>query len=341
MDGNGDGYGFGFGFGSGSGSGSGSSGTSTSATDAQQVGVVDINTVLGYQSAQAAGTGMILTPNGEVLTNNHVVNGATKISVTVVSTGKTYTATVVGTDTSDDVAVIQLQGASGLTTVKTADSAKVAVGDKVTGVGNAGGTGGTPSASAGTVTGLDQTITASDESGANAETLTGMIETDADIQAGDSGGPLYNASDQVIGMDSAASGGSFSAEAYAIPIDKALSIADQIESGQSSSTVHIGQTAFLGIELQDTSTAGNGFGASSAVSGATIGGVVSGSPAAQAGLAAGDTITSFDGTSIDSASALSTAIAQHKVGDSVSIGWTDSSGQSHSGTVTLIAGPAA
>ena len=89
---------------------------------------------------------MILTSNGEVLTNNHVVNGATKISVTVVSTGKTYTATVVGTDATDDVAVIQLQGASGLTTVKTADSANVAVGDKVTGVGNAGGTGGTPSA---------------------------------------------------------------------------------------------------------------------------------------------------------------------------------------------------
>ena len=155
--------------------GSSSGGSGTTATAAQQVGIVDVNTVLKYQGAQAAGTGMILSSDGEVLTNNHVVDGATSISVTVVSTGKTYTATVVGTDPTDDVAVIQLQHASGLQTAKLGDSSKVSVGDAVTGVGNAGGTGKLTQAS-GTVEGLNQSLTATDDNGQNAEQLTGMIE---------------------------------------------------------------------------------------------------------------------------------------------------------------------
>jgi S1-C subfamily serine protease len=182
------------------------------ATAAQQVGVVNVDTVLKYQGARAAGTGMILNAGGEVLTNNHVVDGATSISVSVVSTGRTYTATVVGTDPADDVAVIQLQHASGLQTAKLGDSSTVAVGEAVTGVGNAGGTG-TLTQAAGTVQALNQSLTATDDNGQNAEQLTGMIESNAPIQAGDSGGPLYNSHGEIIGIDTAGDGGSPSSTA--------------------------------------------------------------------------------------------------------------------------------
>jgi S1-C subfamily serine protease len=310
------------------------------ASDAQQVGVVDINTVLKYQSAEAAGTGMILTANGEVLTNNHVVEGATSIKVTVVSTGATYTAKVVGTDPTDDVAVIQLQNASGLATAKIGNSSGVNTGDAVTAVGNAEGQGGAPAAAKGSVVATGQTLTASDQNGANSETLTDMIEINADVVSGDSGGPLYAADGSVIGMDTAASnsggygpygrgaGDGTDTIAYAIPINKALSIATQIESGKETSKIHIGNPAFLGISLQDS------------VSGPVVAAVGTGTPAAQLGLQPGDVITSVDGKAISAASSLSTVIGAHNPGDRVRVAWTDTSGQSHSGTVTLATGPA-
>src|SRR6185295_12155864 len=244
----------------------------------------------------------------------------------------TYTAKVVGYDASKDVAVIKLQNASGLTTANLGDSSSVQTGDAVTALGNAGGKGGTPSVATGTVTALNQGITASDEgSGANSEQLSGLIETNADIQPGDSGGALVDAYGQVIGMNTAASSGtqfqsesgqSAAVQAYAIPIDNAESIAKQIEAGQGSSTVHIGATAFLGIESGGSSSGsgsgdsggfggfgqgdGSGFGGfgqgsgsgSGASSGVTISGALSGSPAASAGLTEGDTITSVGGQSV-------------------------------------------
>lgn len=183
------------------------SGTATgTASDAQMRGIVDIDTVLAYQGAEAAGTGMVLTADGEVLTNNHVVEGATAITVTVVSTGRRYSASVVGTDATDDVAVLKLAGASGLATAVLAAHAAISAGDRVTAVGNAGGTGRLVAAS-GTVTATSQTITTQAEESVASETLNGLIETDAAIVAGDSGGPLYNASGRVIGMDTAASTG--------------------------------------------------------------------------------------------------------------------------------------
>jgi len=330
--------------------------STTSATAAQQVGVVDINTVLTYQGAEAAGTGMVLTSSGEVLTNNHVVEGATSIKVTIVSTGATYTAKVVGTDPTDDVAVIQLQNASGLQTAKIGDSSDVKAGDAVTAVGNAGGTGGTPSAAKGSVTATGQTLTASDENGSNVETLTGMIEINANVVAGDSGGPLYDADGNVIGMDTAAStsspsygGGAYpgggansggansggansgtgaTTVAYAIPIDKATSIADQIESGHETSTIHIGYPAFLGVSLQDS------------FNGSVVAAVGANTPAAKAGLQAGDVITSVGGKAVTSASSLSTIISGHNPGDKVKVAWTDTAGQSHTATITLATGPA-
>ena len=241
--------------------------TSTTALSTSQIasrispGLVDVTSTLGYAGATAAGTGIVLTSNGEVLTNNHVINGATSVKVTDIGNGKTYQATVVGYDASHDIAVLQLTGASGLTTAATGNSSTVRVGDNVVGLGNAGGRGGAPSVAAGTVTALNQSITASDEGSSSSEQLSGLIETNADIQAGDSGGPLVNSHGQVIGVDTAASSGSqfgngsggssdpfggfgdngssnsgqqTTTQAFAITINTALSIANQIESGHAS-----------------------------------------------------------------------------------------------------------
>jgi S1-C subfamily serine protease len=271
---------------------------------------------------------MILSSNGEVLTNNHVVAGATSITVTVVATGKTYQASVVGVDPADDVAVVQMKDASGLDTVR-ATSNTVNVGDDVVGVGNAGGVGGTPSAAAGQVTALNQSITATDEGGGNAEQLTGLIETNAAIAAGDSGGPLFNSNDEVVGMDTAASSGGAS-QGYAIPIAKAVSIAQQIESGQTGGNIQSGSSGFLGVGV-DTQADGQG---------ADVAQVVSGGPAANAGLAVGDVITSVNDTRVSSASDLTSAMASLKAGDQVHVTWTDANGQSHTATATLASGPA-
>ncbi len=300
-------------------------GTLSGATAEQRVGIVEIDTVLQYQSAQAAGTGMVLTSDGEILTNNHVVDGATRITVTISSTGATYSATVVGTDPTDDVAVLRLANASGLQTAHLSSTAAT-VGESVTGVGNAGGTG-TLTAAAGTVTALEQSITASDETGGNSEQLSGLIETDAPIRAGDSGGPLYGEDGTVIGMDTAASTGGVS-QAYAIPIDDAEAIAAQIVGGVDNATIHQGLPAFLGVSMQDT------------WSGATVAGVVSGAPAADAGITAGDVITSVDGTAIASAGDLSSALAAYAAGDRVTITWTGVAGAQQTATVTLATGPA-
>ncbi len=254
-------------------SSSGASGPSDANAIADKVdpGLVDINTSLGYQQEQAAGTGIVVTSDGEILTNNHVIDGATSISVTDVGNKKTYTASVVGYDRTGDIAVLQLHNASGLQTANFANSSGISVGEDVVGVGNAGGTGGTPSAAGGTVTALNQSITAQDQGDGTSEQLSGLIETNANIQAGDSGGALVNTSGQVIGVDTAASGGTsfqFNGQdqgnqGFAIPINTALSIARQIEAGNGSSTIHIGTTAFLGVEISpngSNSSSGSGSG---------------------------------------------------------------------------------
>ncbi len=349
-------------FGGGSGSGGSSSSVGAGPSDAASIaskvdpGLVDINTTLGYQSEQAAGTGMVLTSSGEILTNNHVIDGATTISVTDVGNNKTYGARVVGYDRTKDIAVLQLQGASGLQTANIGDSSNVSVGQQVVGIGNAGGTGGTPSYAGGTVTALNQSITASDEGDGTSEQLSGLIQTNANIQAGDSGGSLVDTSGQVIGIDTAASAGtsfqsaqgSSTSEGFAIPIATAISIAKQIEAGDSSSTVHIGETAFLGVEIESQSSAnaggnpfgfGGGSGNQSPATGAVIAGVVTSSPAQEAGLAQGDVITAVNGTSISTPNEVTNALETHHPGDKVSVTWTDTSGNSNTATVTLSSGP--
>jgi S1-C subfamily serine protease len=311
--------------------------------------LVDINVTVG-QSGQAAATGIVLNSTGLVLTNNHVVDGATSISATDIGNGRTYTATVLGYDRSKDIALVQLQGASGLTAAHLGDSSKVTTGQPVVAIGNAGGAGGTPSAAGGAVTALGQQITASDEGTGNAEQLSGLLETNADIQPGDSGGPLVNTAGQVIGIDTAGGSSGYSTNSitttgFAVPINDAMSVVSQIQNNDSSSTVHVGATAFLGVEIEpsDQSGFGDAFGgqSGSSASGVTLAGVLSGSPAAQAGLAAGDTIVSVGGQTVDSPTTLGTLIGvDHKPGDRVQIGWTDQSGAQHTSTVQLTSGPA-
>jgi S1-C subfamily serine protease len=330
--------GFSGGSSSGSSGSSGSTGTTTTtgtaATASQQVGVVTVVSTLKYESAESAGTGIVLTSSGEILTNNHVVEGATTIKVTIATTGKTYTATVVGTDATHDIAVLQLKDASGLTTAKIASSAAT-TGDSVTAVGNAGGTG-TLTQASGSVTALKQTITTAAEEGTSSEKLSGLIETNADVQSGDSGGPLLNSSGAVVGIDTAASTGTQDTTGYAITIAYALSIADKIVAGESSSDIVLGYPAFLGVETSATASS-----TSTTTSGATVAGVIDGTPAATAGIEANDVITAVGGTKVSSASALSGLVKKYSVGDRVSITYTDTAGASHTATVTLVSGPAA
>jgi S1-C subfamily serine protease len=337
-----------------SGSSSTGSGPANAAAIASRVdpGLVDVNTTVDYGQAKAAGTGMVLSPDGVVLTNNHVIDGATSISVTDVGNGKTYRASVAGYDRGKDVAILKLSGASNLKTVTIARSGTVSAGTKVVGIGNAGGTGGTPSYAGGTVTGTGKSITASDDLSGTSEQLTGMIETNANIQAGDSGGPLVNSSGQVVGMDTAGSqtfqfASQQATNAFAIPISVATNVGNQILDSQSATGVHLGPTAFLGIEIGQSSSGapGSGFGSGSGNapapgSGVQIAGVVNGSPAAKAGLAAGDVITSVDGHPAASQNALQRVMVNDVTpGQSVTVGYTTASGQQHSASVTLASGP--
>jgi S1-C subfamily serine protease len=168
-----------------------------------------------------------------------------------VNTGHQYTATWLGYDKGSDVAVIKLDGASGLPTVPIGDSSSVKVGDDVVGMGNANGTG-KISYVGGTITNLNQTITASDDgSGQAPEKLTGMLQTNAQIIPGDSGGPLVSTDGRVIGMDTAASTNSMANSGqnvgFAIPINRAMALARQIIAGQSGSGVRIGSSGFVGV----------------------------------------------------------------------------------------------
>ena len=304
-------------------------------------GLVDVTSSFLGQSATAEGTGMVISSNGLVLTNNHVIEDASSISVRVVSTGATYSAKVIGFDLSQDVAVLQLANASGLTMVTTANSSSLTNGESIVGVGNALGAGGTPSYTAGTITGLDKAITASDSSNpAGAEHLSGLIQVNADVLPGDSGGALVNAKGQVIGMVTAGSGGNggfgfqpngvSSSQGYAIPINTALRIASAIENGQSSSTIHVGSTAYLGVEFQSTTN--------ESAKGVTISTVVAGGPSAKAGLVTGDVITSVNGAAVTTGTSLQKVMLTLNSGQTVKVGFTHA-GATHVVSVTLGSGP--
>jgi S1-C subfamily serine protease len=317
-----------------------STGTGTTnyqdAVDAVAPGLVNITTAVGYDGNEAAGTGVVLTSDGIILTNHHVIAGSTAIKAAVAGTSKSYTATVLGYDASHDIAVIKLQGASGLAVAPLGDSDSVKVGDVVIGLGNAGGKGGKPIPADGKVTGLDKSITAMNSESGTSENLTGLIETDANIRPGDSGGALVSKDGKVVGIVTAGSVSNGVAasttDGYAVPINQALEIAQQIRDGKSSATVHIGESAFLGISVSSSGNGGNGV---------KVSGTVDGSAAAKAGIAAGDRITSLDGQKVTDNTSLRSIIAPHHPGDTVSITWVDSSGKTHKASVTFGTGPVA
>jgi S1-C subfamily serine protease len=278
----------------------------------------------------------VLTPSGEVLTNNHVIRGATTVRVVVPQTHRSYTARVLGYSISADVALLQLTNASGLATVTLGDSTKLEIGQAVTAIGNAGGTG-TLIATKGKVTGLNRTITVSDEQGGTVQ-LNRLIETDASLHPGDSGGPLL-ADGRVIGMDTAASAGfSFQgapSDGYAIPIARATSIVKQIVAGRPSAQVHIGGTAFLGVQVQTSGYFANG----AYKAGELVMGVVPGSPTAKAGITAGVVITAVNGHAVASQAALVALLLPHHPGDTITLSWIDRASARHKASVTLASGP--
>lgn len=296
--------------------------------------VVDITSRLADGSGFAAGTGMIISSSGQVLTNNHVIRDGVRITAQVDGAGPEYPVSVVGVDPVHDVAVVKLQGVSGLPTVAFADSSTLHLGDPVTALGNALGQGGQPLATSGSVTALQQTITVSDELGGS-ETLNNLIEINATIEQGDSGGPLLNAAGKVVGMDTAAEVAgprpqASSVAGYSIPSNDALSIVGQIQHG-GGGTVQTGAPAVLGVDVTDNGGAG----------GVPVSGVQPGSSADQAGLSNGDVITAIDGRRVTSATQLRDAILAHRSGDQVVVTWTDAGGQSHTATVRLGSGPPA
>ena len=310
----------------------GLSGTASGAAP-RTAGVVVITTNLGYTHASAAGTGMVITRKGEILTNNHVIRGAAAITVTVPATGKRYAARVVGYAIGADVAVLRLANASGLETVVLGQSANLSRGAAVTAVGNAGGNGRLVSAS-GKITALGRSITVSDDSG-ESHRLSGLIQTDADLQPGDSGGPLLDAAGRVIGMDTAASSSSAyrpsASEGYAIPLAKALAIARQIRAGHGSATVHVGSTAFLGILAEPARY--------SDVAGAAVAQVVPNSPAARAGIAPGTVITRIGRFAVASTQTIVRALQTKHAGDTVAVTWLDGYGDYTTATLRLASGP--
>jgi S1-C subfamily serine protease len=308
-------------------------------------GLVDIVSNLSLQQAESAGTGLVLTPSGEILTNNHVIKGATSIRVTDIGNGHTYAAQVVGYDQSRDIAVLQLVGASGLQTVALGDSSTAQVGNKVVALGNAGGKGGTPSVAVGRVAGLNASIMASDAGAGTVERLSGLIHHTAPIQPGDSGGPLVNTAGKIIGIDTAASGSSGfqiqssdRTQAFAIPINEAAALAQQIDARQASATIHIGATGLLGVGVESAQQASaSGI---TAGSGAVVEQALPGTPAARAGITAGDVIVAAGGHQVSSPSGLQAALERFHPGNRVSITWTGQSGQTQSASVILANGPA-
>ncbi|PQP25302.1 S1C family serine protease [Rhodococcus opacus] len=282
---------------------------------------------------ETAGTGIVLTPDGVVLTNHHVIDGALDISAVSLGNGAEYVADVLGYDSSRDVAVLRLQGAGDLPVATLAKDTTIGIGEPVTAVGNAEG-GGVPVAARGFVTDVEQTITARSSTDGSRNQLNGLIQIDAAVRPGDSGGPLVDATAAVIGVNTAGNADSdptkpapIQPRSYAVPIDTAMTIVDQVRAGTTSATVHIGDTPLLGISVTDDDR------------GAEVLWVSIGTPADDAGIEIGDIITEFDGTPVRSSDDLSERMIALHPGDEVAVRWFDESGQQQSTTIVLEKGP--
>ena len=309
----------------------GASGAPAATARTPRTGVAIVNTDLEGGGGTAAGTGIVLTASGDVLTNNHVIRGATSIHVTT-GNGHTYAASVRGYSVSKDIALIKLSGAHGLSTATIGDSNEVRVGQAVTAVGNAGGSG-SLTVVTGRITDTGRVISVTDGEG-NTARLTDMIETSAPLEPGDSGGPLLLAG-RVIGIDAAGPRGfqfESGSDGYAIPVATAVSISRQVQSGRRSSTVHIGPTAFLGVALEPQDS-------ESGQTGALVGQVVSGSPADRAGIEAGDLLTAIAGRTVASRATVRNVLLQTAPGQRIKVRWLDRFGKSRAATVRPVSGP--
>jgi S1-C subfamily serine protease len=346
-------------------------------------GLVDITATLKYNGETAEGTGMIISASGLVLTNNHVIDQATKVQAALVIQGATssasYSAKVLGYDSADDVALLQLVGAAGLPVEHFGNSSQVSLGTPVLALGNAEGRGGAKRAS-GIINALDRSIQASDEGSNTTENLKHMLQTNAKIQQGDSGGALANNAGQVIGMITAANtGGSRGAGTgshsgggtlgFAIPINSALSIARQIAAGKPSATIYIGVPGFLGVEVAtsdsdspqqqaaDEIKAGGTRSGSPAcqtgnaqpvvpqkvapiAAGALIVGVLCDTAANAAGMVPGDVITAVNGQPITTPGSLTSTTSTYHPNEIVSVLWVSLDGAEHSTRMLLGQGPA-
>jgi S1-C subfamily serine protease len=298
--------------------------------------VAEITTTLAGGQGQAAGTGMVISSSGEVITNNHVIENAGRIRVKIGDSGSSHSAKVLGYNVKEDIALLKVDGVSNLKTIATDTSPSV--GESVVALGNGGGRGATSDVASGSVTALGEAITVSDLTGGG-QRLTNLIRISAPLQPGDSGGPLIDADGEVIGVNTAASSGGFrvrssTSEGYAVPIRTALTVADQIQSGSGGGDTHVGERAFIGVSIQN----GGGLRDGNSDSGPTVAGVQSGSPADRAGIEQGSVINSVAGKAVRSVDDIASALAPHHPGDKVDVSWTDSSGRRHTASVTLASG---
>ncbi|HEY1135386.1 MAG TPA: trypsin-like peptidase domain-containing protein [Nocardioides sp.] len=306
--------------------------------EVSDAGVLLVNTQV--QGGEGAGTAMVLTSDGLAVTNYHVVDNSTTVEVEVAATGETHEATVLGYDASADVAVLQIDGVSDLDTVTLDDDGGVDVGDAVAALGNAGGQG-FLSEVRGEVTSLDESITTTDQYNGNETEISGLIETDADVVPGYSGGPMFDAEGEVIGISTAAAstngqqgptssvptrtqeGGGIS---YARPIDEALDIVQAVIDGDEGDGIVIGTPAYLGVSIDPS-------GGEPLVAAAEAD-----TPAGQAGLEEGDVITGIGDTEVATFDELAAAVASYEPGDTVTITW-DRDGREMSGEATLTESP--
>ncbi|MGD0393331.1 MAG: trypsin-like peptidase domain-containing protein [Acidimicrobiales bacterium] len=271
------------------------------------------------------GTGMIISSDGEVVTNNHVISGATTITVTLYGSLKALPATLIDTDPANDIALLQIEGQSNLPTVSYGDSDDVQVGDAVVAIGNALGlSAGTPTVTQGIISAKGRTVEASDDSGTSTETLVNMMQTDAAINPGNSGGPLVDSSGVVIGMNTAvASSADGTAQAqdigFAIPSNKITRLLPGLRNATIGDDSQRG-SGYLGVDIETLTSQVRSAYDLVPTRGAVVLQVVSGSPAVSAGIAPQDVIVSLDGRAITSADQLGAAIQAERPGRTVEVG---------------------
>jgi putative serine protease PepD len=281
----------------------------------------------GVEPTAGAGTGMVISPDGLILTNAHVVNGATSIKVKFVDDPTEWSADVISIDPNADVAFIRVRGGKNFPTVTLGTSSRLQVGDDVVAIGNALALKGGPTVTEGIVSATGRRLD-TDQGG----TIDNAIQTDAAINPGNSGGPLVNSNGEVVGMNTAIAGEAQNI-GFAIPIDSIKSRVADAKAGKQP-PAH----GFLGVssETLDQQTA-DALGIS-ARNGAVLVQVNPGSPAADAGLQRGDVITKVDGKSVTSNSDVSRAIGNHKPGDKVTITYVRGT-ETHNTSATLGSAP--